>query len=62
MFNPEPVIRAGLHFDSASVKSNATGGTDATQLAAMQEEPIQQNNLAEFSASARQTGVNDDVA
>ena len=62
MFNPDPVIRAGLHFDSASVKSNATGGTDATQLAAMQEEPIQQNNLADFSASARQTGVDDDVA
>ena len=34
IFNPEPVIRAGLHFDSASVKSNATGA-----------EPMQLNSL-----------------
>ena len=62
MFNPDPVIRAGLHFDSASVKSNATGGTNATQLAEMQEEPIQQQTPAEISASAQQTGVDNDAA
>ena len=62
MFNPDPVIRAGLHFDSASVKSNATGGTNATQLAGTPEEPLNQTNLADSSASAQQTGVSDDPA
>ena len=57
MFNPDPVIQAGLHFDSASVKSNATGGTGATILAGVPEESIQNKNPAEPSASVQQTGL-----